>query len=431
MRRSTAQLSFDLLDEAPASVAQATAGAFTSNLKLPVHRWFRYSAGFSADWAASVIAEHGGPAVRLLDPFLGSGTTLVEAQRLGATGFGFEPHAFVARIARAKLSWRHDPRGFQHACNELLARARIRSAVNTGPLTAPLLVRCFSPDALDQLSRLKSTFIATEFADPQSAAQIALALTSILRECSHAGTAQWQYILPNKNKSRVAEPFDAFAKRSGEMYADMIGVAARSAASVLIHDARMKHPEVSEIDLVITSPPYPNNYDYADATRFEMTFWGEVENWSDLHQTVRRNLITSCSQHASAERLVLEDLLGARELGAIAEPLAAVCRELAEVRETKGGKKAYHTMLAAYFRDLAQVWIALRQQVREGGRVYFVIGDSAPYGVYAPVDEWLGALALSAGFKQWRFVKWRDRNTKWKNRKHQVPLKEGLLIVDG
>ena len=27
-------------------------------------------------------------------------------------------------------------------------------------------------------------------------------------------------------------------------------------------------------DLVITSPPYANNYDYADAMRFEMMFWG-------------------------------------------------------------------------------------------------------------------------------------------------------------
>lgn len=60
-----------------------------------------------------------------------------------------------------------------------------------------------------------------------------------------------------------------------------------------------------------------------------------------------------------------------------------------------------------------------------------MVGDSAPYGVYVPVDQWLGRLALAAGFKSFDFVKLRDRNTKWKNRKHRVPLHEGILRVVG
>jgi len=30
-------------------------GAFGDNMSLPVHRWYRYSAGFSADWVSSLI----------------------------------------------------------------------------------------------------------------------------------------------------------------------------------------------------------------------------------------------------------------------------------------------------------------------------------------------------------------------------------------
>jgi hypothetical protein len=63
--------------------------------------------------------------------------------------------------------------------------------------------------------------------------------------------------------------------------------------------------------------------------------------------------------------------------------------------------------------------------------VCFVIGDSAPYGVYVPVIEWFGKLALAAGFESWSFEKLRDRNIKWKNRKHRVPLCEGHLWVRG
>ena len=94
-----------------------------------------------------------------------------------------------------------------------------------------------------------------------------------------------------------------------------------------------------------------------------------------------------------------------------------------------GGKKAYDDMIVAYFADLAQVWKALDRVCTADAEVCFVIGDSAPYGVYVPVEKWLGTLAIAAGFGSWRFEKVRDRNLKWKNRKHRVPLKEGRLWV--
>ena len=60
-----------------------------------------------------------------------------------------------------------------------------------------------------------------------------------------------------------------------------------------------------------------------------------------------------------------------------------------------------------------------------------MIGDSAPYGVHVPVERWLGELALAAGFHGYAFEKLRDRNVKWRNRKHRVPLHEGILTIDG
>ena len=98
---------------------------------------------------------------------------------------------------------------------------------------------------------------------------------------------------------------------------------------------------------------------------------------------------------------------------------------------TKGGRKSYHTMIASYFIDLANVWQRLRRLAAHGASVCFVIGDSAPYGVYVPVERWLGELAIAAGFRSFEFEKLRDRNIKWKNRKHRVPLKEGRLWVQG
>lgn len=417
-----------------AAAKVARSGTFTDNLKLPIHRWYRYSAGFSAEWVESVIRSFPKQEITVLDPFAGSGTTLVAAAAVGAHAKGYESHPFVARIAKAKLLWdRVEPEYLRRSAVELLAvastsKSREREAV-------PLLSKCYTPDSLSRLYALRETLECTPPHDQAVSELLRLALTAILRPCSHAGTAQWQYVLPNKSKSKVLDPFAAFSAKVGEIASDLV-VARKSGwmsgGEVLAHDARTRSPlNQSSVDLVICSPPYPNNYDYADATRLEMSFWGEIDGWSDLQETVRRHIVRSCSQHTAAERLKLDDLLSLDEVFVIRDELATVCRELENVRLTKGGKKTYHTMIAAYYADLSNVFKCLRPVCSEGSRLCFVIGDSAPYGVHAPADKWLGRLAEAAGFRGVSFEKLRDRNTKWKNRKHDVPLQEGRLWFEG
>src|SRR5437762_3348604 len=54
---------------------------FAENLSQPVHSWFRYSAGFSALWVREVISAQMAPGRRrILDPFAGSGTVLLECE---------------------------------------------------------------------------------------------------------------------------------------------------------------------------------------------------------------------------------------------------------------------------------------------------------------------------------------------------------------
>jgi len=204
------------------------------------------------------------------------------------------------------------------------------------------------------------------------------------------------------------------------------------AAKLYQEDARACSSVPDEwADLVITSPPYANNYDYADATRLEMTFMGEIRGWGDLQNAVRRYLVRSCTQHVADLNGQTHAILDDPILEPIRREMTPVCKKLESEREHHGGKKPYHTMIAAYFDDMARVWMALRRVTAKGALVCFIVGDSAPYGIYVPVDTWLGKLALAAGFKSYHFQKTRDRNVKWKNRKHRVPLHEGRLWVDG
>jgi hypothetical protein len=402
---------------------------FTPNMGLPVHRWFRYSAGFSASWVESIIRAAPGRVVTL-DPFAGSATTLLAAEAIGAESWGLEAHPFVYRVARAKLYYRTDPQMYLRKIEALL---RAADAAKSELEAYPSLIRkCYSDTALVKLDKLRRGF--EQIRDDSPASELAwMTLIAILRKVSGAGTAQWQYVLPKKQKRTTANVTTAFSEYSRIIYHDMLQSASVSGppANLLLGDARTCAGVPATVNLVITSPPYPNNYDYADATRLEMSFMREIDGWGDLQETVRKYLIRSCSQHVPESAIDLDSVLAAPELSPIRGELQSVCRQLSDIRETKGGRKTYHLMVACYFRDLALTWHALRSVCTSPARVCFVVGDSAPYGVYVPVVPWLGTLAVSAGFKSYTFDKTRDRNIKWKNRKHRVPLQEGHLWVEG
>lgn len=411
--------------EPDARPRSSTHGAFTPNMKLPVHRWFRYSAGFSAVWAESVMQDipAKGP-LQILDPFVGSGTSLIAAQAKGAAAVGMETHPFVARIAKAKLNWTQDPSLFETRAAEILRLSKPREWRSP----PALLERIYPRTTLATLLGLRNSIERNHAEDPIDEL-LWLALVAILRQCSPVGTAQWQYVLPNKTKARPAEPLAAFQSQIQMMASDMRAIGAPAGTAAVLQEDAREQTKISEssIDLVVTSPPYPNNYDYADATRIEMTFLGIVDRWADLQNTVRTHLVRSCSQHMI--RYDASEALESKEVSPIRSELIEVFQQLQLERERHGGRKAYHLMVAAYFHDLGRTLTALRRACRPGATALFVVGDSAPYSVHVPVERWLGEIALEAGFKLWSFEKIRDRNVKWKNRKHRVPLHEGILTL--
>ncbi len=405
---------------------------FIKNMGLAIHRWFRFPAGFSAEWVKEVIESNkNSQSIVVLDPFAGSGTTLLAGEVCGVTTLGTEAHPFVVKIASSKLLWYKDKSIFRDYCNQLLSIAKGLKKLNHQ--YPKFIINCYSEEALYQLDTLRTAWeILNDDTDYSKLTW--LNITCILRSCSPAGTAPWQYLLPKKTKKKAMEPYTAFKMQMEMMLEDMAFYQDNFKATAKIYndDARCSNKiQDNSIDLVITSPPYANNYDYADSTRLEMAFWGEIEGWGDLQTTVRKYLVRSCSQHASAEKINLEDVLSQPLLNPIQNEITEICSDLARERLSHGGQKHYHTMIAAYFLDLAKVWISLRKKCKKGAKLCFVIGDSAPYGIYVPVERWLGELALAAGFKRYYFEKIRDRNIKWKNRKRSVPLKEGYLWLEG
>jgi DNA modification methylase len=414
-------------------IEQDYTATFADNMKMPIHKWYRYTAGFSASWVSELLREEQkNGRKRIIDPFAGSGTVLLESEFAGVESYGVEAHPYIYKIAKAKLNWNYPADKFKEEALSLLKQAKIKTITQTE--FPKLIMSCYPIEILQKLEALKQTWLDKKQDDEIKNFNWFI-ITSILRTTSPVGTAQWQYIQPNKTKSKVIDPFVAFEAKVNVMYFDMKQTQNRLLnvvdSIILNEDARnIKSIPSGWGDLVITSPPYANNYDYADATRLEMTFWGDISGWADLQDNVRKHLVRACTQHVSKLGDSVDSIISNPKLGVIHSELLEVYETLKEERLKHGGKKNYHLMIAAYFNDLTDVFHSLRRVTSPNCKMCFVIGDSAPYGIYVPVDKWLGKLAVSAGFSNYSFEKLRDRNVKWKNRKHTVPLHEGRLWIN-
>ncbi|MGF1480283.1 MAG: DNA methyltransferase [Cyanophyceae cyanobacterium] len=221
-------------------------GTFVDNMKLPVHRWFRYSAGFSAEWVEEIVRKSGYESPVILDPFAGSGTVLIAADKLQAVSVGVEAHSFVARIAKAKTLWASSISEFEEKASEILDDAQ--SCVDFDTNCPDLVKRSFSPSSLLDLSKLKKAW--QDCRDESHASELVwLSITAILRPSSSVNTAQWQYILPNKPKKNLISPFEAFCGQIEIMKSDMKFLQDQnlvSHAEILCSDARYCHEVIDK-----------------------------------------------------------------------------------------------------------------------------------------------------------------------------------------
>ncbi len=425
-----------------AEVSSERLGTFQDNLRAPIHHWFKYPAGFSYKLVETLIDDkHLAPGHWLLDPFVGCGTTSVVAKEQGINSIGVEAHPFVWWVAKVKCFWEYDMQSLHRSMLRLITRlhrADLGAAEATNKYPA-LVHKCYSPTNLQKLNFIRDVISEMDCSDEERDFFL-LALTDTLRTASKAGTG-WPYIAPSKyHEKQERDAIEVFCHQVQVMYKDLLVIQERRKGPervecrLLLRDARDPYPvEPESIDLAITSPPYLNNYDYADRTRLEMYFLGWAKSWGDITKQVRDKLIIAATTQIRRTAFP-DDPLGSelRELAPrIYAELSDKIYQLGKMRLCKGGKKSYDLMVAGYFNDMFQVLKQVYRVMKRDSEFVLVLGDSAPYGVYIPTEEYLGELGLAVGFGGYRVRELRERGGKWGHnpQRHKVMLKESLLTL--
>lgn len=437
------QLSMELYaaQVSPAELSPERLGTFQDNLRAPIHRWFKYPAGFSYILVETLIDDQGlAPGHWLLDPFAGCGTTSVVAKQHGIHSIGIEAHPFVWWVAKVKCFWEYDLQSLRHTMLRLIAYLHQAELTATGTLDKfPALVhKCYSPANLRKLDFIRETIVHWDCKQEERDFFL-LALTDTLRTASKAGTG-WPYIAPSKyHQKQERDAIEAFCRQVQAMYKDLLVTQEQRhpgpvECRLLLMDARDPYPiEPESIDLAVTSPPYLNNYDYADRTRLEMYFLGWASSWRDITEQVRDKLIIAATTQIRRTEFSDDPLSPELRERAprIYAQLSDSIHQLQEMRSYKGGKKSYDLMVAGYFNDMFRVLKQVYRVLKTGSEFVLVLGDSAPYGVYIPTDEYLGELGLAAGFGDYHIRELRERGGKWGHnpQRHKVMLRESLLTL--
>lgn len=137
-----------------------------------------------------------------------------------------------------------------------------------------------------------------------------------------------------------------------------------------------------KVDLVLTSPPYANLFDYFEV--YKMQLWSaeikSYEEWKELKKSaLRNNKNANLKQNESINNALLN----------------ATLKEL----KSKNLEKATQTMLKNYFYDMKIVLEKCFEMLKNGGFCFVVVGNSCYKGVCVKSDEILAQEAVKMGFE--------------------------------
>jgi tRNA G10 N-methylase Trm11 len=375
--------------------------AFTENRTVPMHRWVPWIAGFSAQFVDDAIRTFV-PTKRerrslILDPFAGVGTTLVQAVRNGHDAVGYEINPYATLAARTKLAaLKLNPGELDEVIDKLKTTTprRSRRHRRQPPPGFRSRIAFFSkrvePQILDMLE-----LISEIPAGPiQDLARIALG--SMMVSVSNYTYEPSLSSRPAAGKQLVedADVRNVLSRKLAEMKQDILWIQQTSpedlkgngdvrCANFLAANGELA---TGSVDLVVTSPPYLNNYHYVRNSRPQMFWLSLVSGTEELRQLEEASFGKFWQTVRDEEPIPLRcDHV----------ELATVVALLREIRADKGayGGPGWANYVVSYFNDCDRFVQLLRRVLRRGGVAVVVIGNSIIQGLPIATDQILSDLA--------------------------------------
>lgn len=361
---------------------------YSQNHQEPYHGWFKYKEGYAADLVKNILTyfeyKKGD---RVLDPFCGSGTTLLESKILGLSSAGFDVNPVSAFIAESKLC--------NYSKDDLLKIKKIieNFHIDNG----------YDKDNIPKLSILDKIFKEQQLKDILSLREfiqkykgeniyfiLKVAYLSIIESVSNMKKdGNGIKYLKNPNPEDVTNAFIYKVKAIVNDIENNINTIDINQNHCVINDSflnvlKYDKFEKNSFNHIIFSPPYANCFDYCAVYKMELWMGDFVEDYKDF-KVLRKKAIRSHVNGSVDPNIVNE------------HPMINWISD--ELKKFDLWDKKIPTMLKGYFDDMAEVLKLCYQLLDEEGNCAIVVANSSYKGFVVPTDLILAEIASQIGFE--------------------------------
>lgn len=397
-----------------------------------VHDWYRIILGYSDHLVARLLDEFEiGSGQRVLDPFCGTGTTLIECQKRGVSATGVDANPSSLFAANVKTNWDLDPGTLLSGLLELEDRWVDISKDEREPLEDPTyrylcaagLVKrgWISPRPLRKCIALKQAILDLPLKPTYRDFYMLGLISEVVGGASNVKFGPELYCGPKKRDRAV---FRGFRSRIMEMICDLT-VVPRDSGDVEVVDGDSRNLGLvldgrRKFDALISSPPYPTEHDYTRNSRLELAFLENVISLETL-RVCKKRMIRS---HSKGIYITDDDRREVSRYQEIRRITALIDKRVA--KKTDGFSQLYSTVVREYFGGMRRHLASVFPLLKPGACAAYVVGDQSSYAsVHIPTAKILASIAQSLGYSVVGIEKWRTRQSTATQRR----IGENILVL--
>ncbi|MCC9596428.1 TRM11 family methyltransferase [Rubrivivax sp. JA1055] len=345
----------------------------------------------------------------VLDPFCGSGTSLVEASHLGVNGVGTDINPLAVYLANAKvLALSVAAKDIERASKQALASiGKMRKRAVRKDARREYLESWFPAENLNDIEALR---LALQEQDCEKSGILLAVASNLLRDYSLQEPGDLRIrrrISPFPGQTYLAAYDEAVASFVQKLSAsqDVLGLV-KPVTKACLMDSRQSLERTKEIatagfDAALTSPPYATALPYIDTQRLSLVWLGLLEPSEILALEAR--LVGSREIRGTGKAELLSSL-EANKADLPAEE-AALCVRLQQTLTEQDGfrRQAVPRLLYRYFADMAESFASVRRVMKAGARYGLIVGGNHTvlggrrFDINTP--NHLASLAVSRGWR--------------------------------
>ena len=391
--------------------SRAALEAAKAEPRARIHSFHRYFGKLIPAIPRFAIRELTKPGDLVLDPFCGSGTTIVEAVLAGRRAIGLDLNPLAALVTKAKTTPLDIPVALRTRDRVLAAYERDGAKPAGHTPFVPNMDHWFRPEVQRDLAILLGHIRRVRHRDVRDF--LLACFSAMLRDVSNADP---RHIFPGYSKrlraidaaeGREIHVFDRFrtvTDRRARFVADFHASRLDGCrADVFCADSRCIPAQVADVDLIVTNPPYISSIRYLETMKLEMYWLGFVDSREAYFALDRRGVGTERLRVASGGRDIPVAPGGARmprppQRGAVRDapllPAEGIARQLLDA-----GQPKMAAVVARYFADMSEALAEMARVLRRGGHLVMKISDSHVRGIDVPTHALLIELAEQNGLR--------------------------------